>query len=98
MRRRTLLRRIAAGTALTVGGVGSGAAVDPESIRLNWEFSDGRTEEMTLAAFDERSDTPDRAAMRARGESIRASVCCDCPLRGPDCEECSGGCGTERLA
>lgn len=95
LRRRDLVRRLAAGT-LAGGGLAAtatGSAVAASDVRLRWEFDDGHAEEMTLAEFEQRSDTPSRAALRERGTSVWASVCCSCPLRMEECEECPDGCG-----
>lgn len=97
-RRRDVIRRLGAvgGTAVAATGLGA-AEPSAADVRLRWEFPDGHAEELSLAAFDRRDDTPSRAELRDRGTSVWASVCCDCPLRGPDCEECADGCGSDTL-
>lgn len=77
MRRRTIIKRIGAASAVAVGGVGVASGEQ----QLEWEFDDGHTERMSLAEFDAHSETPTVAEVRA-SEEYELSGCCNCGYTG----------------
>ena len=85
VRRRTLVRRLAAAGGLTVG-IGGVASADQE-LYVNWRREDGRVERIPAAAFERRADTPSLDAVDAEAAS---PPCCGVldPEEFPLCVEC----------
>lgn len=84
MRRRTVLRRFGAASATAIGGAGVSAA--RRSSRLQWQFDDGHVEVLTVAEFQQRSDTPSLADLG--GHPADVLECCCCPDAPLTCDLC----------
>lgn len=92
MHRRNLLRKIGAASAIAIGGAGvagagggtGAAATDVAGIR--WQFDGGRVEELDVAEFRQRRDTPSTAELG--GDPADVLDCCLCQDYPIDCVLC----------
>lgn len=75
MKRRQVLKGIAAGSAMSVG-IASGETQPQRPTHVAWTFDDGTQEVIELGEFHHRSDTPSLRELETDDDCVAA--CCDC--------------------
>lgn len=89
VRRRDVIRRIGAASAVAVGATGITAG--REATHVVWG-TDGERTVLPIAEFDRRPDTPSVETLDT--EALSSPPCCSCVGGLTPCTDCENGCET----